>query len=218
MLPESARREYDRMHAKLVAETEDGEVVAANGAVATGKLAQIANGFIYGGEGIMVGATATLVHDEKREWLADIIDNATGPTLLIYEFVEDLKLMRELIPELRVVGSHVNDASNIACIANWNAGRLPFMALHPAAGGHGLNLQGGGADMAWIAPTWSPELWEQTIARIHRSGQTKPVMVRVCVATGTVDEMKLQRVRYKMTAQAAFEKYLADYRHRMEVR
>jgi SNF2 family DNA or RNA helicase len=59
-----------------------------------------------------------------------------------------------------------------------------------------------------MSPTWSPENWEQTIARINRSGQTKQVVVRVCVATGTVDELKLDRVYHKMTAQAAFEAYL----------
>jgi hypothetical protein len=76
------------------------------------------------------------------------------------------------------------------------------------SGGHGLNLQHGGADMAWIAPTWSPELYEQTIARLHRSGQTKPVIVRICVADGTIDEMKLNRVHFKMSAQQAFERFL----------
>jgi SNF2 family DNA or RNA helicase len=82
------------------------------------------------------------------------------------------------------------------------------MALHPASGGHGLNLQHGGADMCWMSPTWSPEYWEQTIARINRSGQKRQVMVRVCVATNTVDELKLSRVYNKMTAQEAFEAYL----------
>ena len=62
--------------------------------------------------------------------------------------------------------------------------------------------------MAWIAPTWNPELWEQTIARLHRSGQIAPVIVRVCLAADTVDEMKLDRVHRKMTAQEAFEAYL----------
>jgi SNF2 family DNA or RNA helicase len=66
--------------------------------------------------------------------------------------------------------------------------------------------------MAWMAPTWSPEMWEQTIARLHRSGQTRSVMVRVCVANGTVDQLKLDRVHFKMTAQAAFEAYLRNFR------
>jgi SNF2 family DNA or RNA helicase len=62
--------------------------------------------------------------------------------------------------------------------------------------------------MAWMSPTWSPEYWEQTIARINRSGQKKQVVVRVCVASNTVDELKLDRVHHKMTAQEAFEAYL----------
>ena len=52
-------------------------------------------------------------------------------------------------------------------------------------------------------------LWQQTIARLYRSGQTSPVMVRVCVANATVDQMKLDRVQLKMSAQAAFERYMA---------
>jgi len=59
-----------------------------------------------------------------------------------------------------------------------------------------------------VSPTWSPELWEQTIARLHRSGQIQPVIVRVCTAADTVDQMKINRVHLKMTAQEAFEDYL----------
>jgi len=62
--------------------------------------------------------------------------------------------------------------------------------------------------MAWISPTWSPENHEQTIARLYRSGQANPVVVRICVAADTVDEMKLDRVHHKISAQAAFERYL----------
>ena len=62
--------------------------------------------------------------------------------------------------------------------------------------------------MAWIGPTWSPEYWEQTIARLHRSGQTEPVVVRVCRALDTIDTVKINRVHFKMRAQEAFEAYL----------
>jgi hypothetical protein len=198
-LPQLARDRYDSMERKLIS----GEVIAASAGVATGKLAQLANGFIYHEDGV-----AEEIHVVKRDWLEDIIENAIGPTLLIYEFIEDLALMQELIPGLNYLGAGVTDLTAKLNIAMWNQGELPFMALHPASGGHGLNLQHGGADMCWLSPTWSPEYWEQTIARINRSGQKKQVMVRVCVATNTVDEMKLSRVYNKMTAQEAFEAYL----------
>jgi SNF2 family DNA or RNA helicase len=207
-LPAAARKQYDDMEAKLIT----GDVIAANAAVATGKLAQIANGFIYDSE------TRTVrLHSEKEQWLRDLIDQGAGPTLLVYEFREDLRLMQHLLPGLLYLGASVSDSDAAIAIAEWNAGRLPFMALHPAAGGHGLNLQAGGADMAWISPTWSPELWEQTIARLHRSGQTRPVIVRVCCAVGTVDQLKLDRVHHKMSAQAAFEEYLRRHHHARSV-
>ena len=202
-LADEARIEYDRMEERLLAEVDDDTVLAASAAVATGKLAQMANGFIYDEDG-----QAHALHAGKFNWLTDLIEEATGPTLLIYEFREDLRVLRNLLPGLPYLGAGVSDKQSAENIRAWNAGELPFMGLHPASGGHGLNLQFGGADMAWIGPTWSPELWEQTIARIARPGQTRPVVVRVCVASRTVDELKLDRVHRKRSAQEAFAAYL----------
>lgn len=203
-LPDDARKKYDDMRHTLSLKTTGAPVLASSAAVATGKLAQLANGFVYDDSG-----ASLRVHDEKRQWLDDIIENATGPTLLIYEYLEDLGIMRLLLgDDLPYLGDGVSDRQADVNISRWNRGELPFMALHPASGGHGLNLQHGGSDMAWMSPTWDPEAWEQTIARLHRSGQDKPVMVRVCVADHTVDELKLDRVHHKMTAQQAFEAWL----------
>jgi len=204
-LPATARQTYQNMQRKLMTGAGDEVVLAGSAAIATGKLAQIANGFIYSNE----DTVALRVHEEKRQWLQDLIDDAAGPTLLVYEYREDLAMMRDLLGEdLPYLGDGVTDLESDAHIAAWNRKELPFMALHPASGGHGLNLQHGGSDMAWISPTWSPEHWEQTIARLHRSGQVQPVIVRVCVAADTVDQMKLDRVHHKMAAQEAFEAYL----------
>jgi SNF2-related domain len=209
-LPPPARITYSDMHRKLFTKVRDRDVLAASAAVATGKLAQIANGFLYAeGTAPEERRLAAGVHDEKRHWLEDLIEDVAGPLLVVYQFIEDLRMIREVVGHCPAIGDGSGDADSI--IKDWNAGKLPILALHPAAGGHGLNLQSGGADMAWISPTWSPEMWEQTIARLHRPGQTRPVMVRVCVANNTVDEMKLDRVHGKMTAQAAFERYLAAH-------
>ena len=62
--------------------------------------------------------------------------------------------------------------------------------------------------MAWLSPSWSAELTEQAIARIYRPGQTQKVTVHVCIAAGTVDEMKRDRVLGKMSAQEAFRRHL----------
>jgi SNF2 family DNA or RNA helicase len=129
--------------------------------------------------------------------------------LLIYEYQEDFLMIHDLVgDDFRYLGAGVSDKQAEQNIRDWNAGKLPLMGLHPASGGHGLNLQHGGADMAWLAPTWNPEWWDQTLARLNRSGQQRQVVVRVCVANRTIDDMKIDRVTHKLSAQSAFERYL----------
>jgi SNF2 family DNA or RNA helicase len=208
-LPSAARHEYDTMEKKLFARGDRDAIVAASAGVATGKLAQAANGFMYDNTKRVVS-----LHDEKREWLQDLISESSEPLLIIYEFIEDLAMIKDVCGDIPYLGAGVSDRDSTKYINAWNTGGLPFMALHPASG---LNLQAGGSDMAWISPCWSPEYWEQTIARLHRSGQNRPVMVRVCVARETVDELKLSRVHDKVTAQSAFEQYLRQ-RHAALIR
>lgn len=207
-LPPGARKEYRRMHGQLFARTEDRSILAATKAAATGKLAQMANGFIYGEDG---NSDATTLHTEKADWLADLVDELDGePLLIVYEFVEDLRMLRELLGDkLPYLGQGVSDKQALQWIEAWNRGELPYLALHPASGGHGLNIQFGGSRQAWISPCWDAELWDQTIARTYRPGQiAEKVTVHVCVAKDTVDEMKLARVYERLSEQAAYEAYL----------
>jgi SNF2 family DNA or RNA helicase len=96
----------------------------------------------------------------------------------------------------------------------WNRRQGQYLVIHPAAAGHGLNLQAGGSRMLWISPPWSAEMWDQTIARLHRPGQADHVMVHVCCATDTIDDAKRARVIDKLSAQAAFEAYLRRWQTR----
>ena len=72
------------------------------------------------------------------------------------------------------------------------------MLVHPASGGHGINLQFGGHELILYGLNWSLELYQQLIGRLRRSGQVAPV-VRVwrLVATGTADEGLLEGLAAK---------------------
>jgi hypothetical protein len=206
-LPDDAHDMYRDMERKLLAKVEHDTVLAASQAIATGKLAQIANGFLYGPGG---NTDVNVVHAEKEAWLRELVESLDGePCLLIYEYLEDLAMIRRLFGDVPYLGAGVSSADALRHVGQWNAGKLPLFALHPASGGHGLNLQHGGSRMAWVSPTWSAELWEQTLGRLYRPGQTAHVMVHVCVATDTVDELKRLRVISKLDSQQAFERYLA---------
>jgi len=204
-LPAEVMARYREMARELFTTAEGRLIEAISPLVATGKLAQMANGFLYD-EG---NEDAVFVHDLKIEWLRELVESLEGePLLIAYEFIEDLRTIQRAFKNVPVLGGPTSAAESARLIAAWNEGKLPLLAFHPAAAGHGLNLQHGGSRMAWLSPSWSAELTQQAIARIYRPGQTRHVTVHVCVATRTVDEMKRDRVLGKMSAQEAFRKHL----------
>jgi hypothetical protein len=207
-LPNAVMASYRTMARELFTMADGRLIEAASPIIATGKLAQMANGFLYdaGNE------DAVFVHDLKIQWLKELVEDLQGePLLIAYEFIEDLRTIQRALKwwwDVPVLGGPTSAAESSRLVDAWNAGKLPLLAFHPAAAGHGLNLQYGGARMAWLSPSWSAELTQQAIARIYRPGQTRHVTVHVCIATRTVDEMKRDRVLGKMSAQEAFRRHL----------
>ena len=70
----------------------------------------------------------------------------------------------------------------------WNRGEIELLLIHPKSAGHGLNLQHGGSRMVFLSLPWSLEEYEQTIGRLHRSGQRHDVWVYVLQTDKTIDE------------------------------
>ena len=204
-LPDAVMATYKTLQRELFAEIEGRAIEAVSPLVATGKCAQLANGFLYG-EG---NEDPAEVHTVKIDWLRELVESLEGePLLVAYEFLEDLRTIRRTFGEVPALGGLTPAGEAKRLVEAWNAGKLPLLAFHPASAGHGINLQFGGSRMAWIAPSWSAELTEQAIARLYRPGQTQHVTIHVCIAAGTVDEMKRDRVLGKMSAQEAFKRHL----------
>jgi hypothetical protein len=204
-LPDAVMATYRTMARELFATIGERSIEAASPLIATGKLSQISNGFLYD-EG---ADDPVAVHTLKIDWLRELVESLDGePLLIAYEFVEDLRTIRRAFGEVPALGGLTPAREAARLVEAWNEGKLPLLAFHPAAASHGLNLQFGGSRMAWLSPSWSAELTEQAIARLYRPGQTRHVTIHVCIAIGTVDEMKRDRVLGKMSAQQAFTRYL----------
>jgi hypothetical protein len=204
-LPDAVMAAYQTMQHELFAAIDERSIEAVSPLVATGKCAQMANGFLYD-EG---NDDPVSVHTVKIDWLRELVESLDGePLLIAYEFIEDLRTIRRAFGAVPALGAPTPAREAQRLIEAWNAGTLPLLAFHPASAGHGLNLQHGGSRIAWLSPSWSAELTEQAIARIYRPGQRQHVTIHVCVAVGTVDEMKRDRVIGKMSAQEAFRRHL----------
>ena len=196
-LSPSEQADYDRMKKEFVLELPGKEITAANAAVLSGKLCQLANGAIYDDFGAM-----TVIHNRKLDALEDIIEAANGkPLLVAYWFQHDLKRIIERLQKLHVPFSRLDSAESIR---RWNKGELPVALIHPASAGHGLNLQSGGSTLVWFGLTWSLELYQQTIARLWRQGQTSAtVVVQHIMVDDSIDERILQALQAKDRTQSA---------------
>lgn len=196
-LSEDEEQLYEELKSDFILGLPEGEITAANAASLTGKLSQLANGAIYDDEGNIIE-----FHDRKLDALEDIIESANGkPLLVAYWFKHDLTRISERLRKLHIPFSKLDDA---ASIRRWNNGELPVALIHPASAGHGLNLQSGGSAIVWFGLTWSLELYQQTIARLWRQGQTsETVVVQHIVTKGTIDERIMKALSKKEHTQTA---------------
>jgi len=182
--PPALRKKYDdfaREHVleALSAAGESGEISAANAAALTNKLLQFANGAVYD-----ENRNVHEIHALKLDVLEEIIEGAQGrPVLVAYTFIHDLN---RILARFKKYGPrHIKEKGIVDA---WNAGEVPILLMHPASGGHGLNLQKGGSLAVWFGQTWSLELYQQFNARLDRQGQTDVVVINHIVAPGTIDD------------------------------
>lgn len=164
-------------------------VVAENQAVLTSKLMQFASGTLYTSDpdDPSTKGAYQVIHDSKLEMAEYLVRNNGGePMLLAYHFKSDCE---QLLARFKKAGIDARkfDGSR-SMVRDWNAKKIQVMLLHPAAAGHGLNLQHGGADLIWYTLPFSLEHWIQTNGRVFRTGQTKPVTIYRLITKGTQDE------------------------------
>lgn len=182
---------YDKFREDMVAKIKDTEIDAANAAVLSGKLLQMANGAVYDEE-----KNSLHIHDRKLDALEDLFEGANGkPVLIAYWYQHDAERIKARFP--------VREIKTSKDIEDWNAGKISAAIIHPASAGHGLNLQSGGSTLIWFGLTWSLELYQQTNARLHRQGQTDTVVIHHIIAIGTIDEQVMKALRKKEKTQDA---------------
>lgn len=197
-LPLAARKVYDELEKDLIAAIENGEVVAANSAVASGKCRQVASGGVYLSPDVteLIKPKKSerewaLLHHEKTDALVDLVEELQGsPILVAYDFGHDLERIREKFnADVPFIGGGVSLKRSKELEQQWNAGKLPYLFAHPSSIAHGLNLQEAGHHVAWYTLTWNYEDYDQFIKRVLRQGNTSErVFVHHFLARDTIDE------------------------------
>jgi SNF2 family DNA or RNA helicase len=184
------RAPYEKMKKDYVVEFKNKEITAISAAVVTGKLQQMASGFIYQTETTPSNTPGRMNVTQTPLWFShhkfDLLDellqeNQRANTIIVYNYIEELAELKRRYPNAQTI-------NDFRAIERWNDGKIELLLIHPKSAGHGLNLQHGGSKMVFISLPWSLELYEQTVGRLHRSGQKHDVWVYLLLTNKTIDQ------------------------------
>jgi SNF2 family DNA or RNA helicase len=182
--------EYNTMKKDFVVQFGESQIAAINAAVVTGKLQQMASGFVYDTTSVASDAPGKFAVTQTPIWFSKhkfdelenlLNENQRANTIIAYTYKEELA-------ELQRRFKFAVTLDQPRAIERWNKGEVELLLVHPKSAGHGLNLQHGGCRMVFLSLPWSLELFEQTVGRLHRSGQQHDVWVYVMLTNKTVDE------------------------------
>lgn len=201
-LTQKVKANYRAFKREKVLSVQDDNILAANAGVLCQMLLQMTSGEIYVKDDSGKNVRTDILHDEKLKALDDLIESANGqPVLVFYYFQHEEARIRSHLQDQKL---EVMTLSEDGSIEAWNSGNLDVLMLHPASGGHGLNLQQGGHIAVWYTlPNWNLELYQQANARIYRQGQKQPVTIYRLIADSSIDEDMAMALEQKDVTQKA---------------
>lgn len=196
MTEDEFKRYKNFMKTNVLDLSNGDQIEAANAAVLSAKLSQMASGAIYTDAKTH---TYEQIHDHKLEMCEYIINNTDSPVIIAYHFKSDMDMLMKYLPEHDIEPVIFDGSPEME--QAWNQKQYPVMLIQPASCGFGLNFQDGGHTLIWYTIPWSLEEYEQTNARIYRQGQTEPCIIHHVMTQGTIDSRILRAVNTKSTSQ-----------------
>lgn len=177
------QRAYRDMVDTFIAQLEDGVVTAQNGAVKVLRLMQITGGWATGEDSAPVQTDTA-----KVDTLADMLADLQEPVVVFGRFRTDLDNVRAATE--RAGGTYYELSGRADDYMAWRnsagAAHPEVIAVQIQAGGAGIDLTR--ARIAFYYSTGHSLLdYDQSLARVHRPGQTRPVVYYHLLAQGTVD-------------------------------
>jgi len=188
-LPAEARKQYKTLEKELLLEIERSEIVALNAAVLMNKLLQVVGGAVYDLE-----RNIQIIHTAKVDALVKLVKSLKGePLLVLVSYKHESARILKALPQARMF--HEDD------LDEWCEGKIPVWVADARSLSHGLDrLQHGGSKLCWFTLTWG-EAYQQTNARLVRTGQEKPTTVYRLLVPGTADDAVVEALREKSDTQ-----------------
>lgn len=198
MHPEQ-KRHYKSLKDTFMTQLDNGEVVSVKiAATCLLRLQQITCGVLPPSE---EGGKPSLIANPRMDALLDLLEQRPGKAIIWARFNEDIRLIKNQLGDKAVTYFGETSAADrekaVALFLDPNSG-VDYFVSNPAAGGTGLNLQGGGCrtNVYYSNSFSSLDRW-QSEDRTHRIGMQGTVTYFDLVCVGSPDRKILANLRAK---------------------
>lgn len=191
-LSTQARQAYAEMWAELCAKVEEGEITAQNGAVAFLRLQQITSGI-----GRLDDGRTTRIDYGKELLLKELLEDLDPreKVVVFCQFRDDIDSVKaacEAVPGRLWGEISGTSKSGLTTQATYNE-ECNTLAVQLQSGGTGIDLTAA-RYCVYFTPGLSLANYEQSLKRVHRPGQERPVFFLHLNARGTVDTELYERL------------------------
>lgn len=190
-LPAEAKAAYKKLEKELLIQLEKSDVVALSAATLVMKLLQITSGSVYGDERVV-----NHLHSAKIDALKKLRKkHGKEPMLILTAFKHEAARVLAEIP-----GARMFDEKDIPA---WQRGEIHTWVSMPQSLSHGIDgLQVSGRIAVWMTLTYSSETYQQTNARLVRTGQSCNTLIYRMICKDTVDDAVCEALRVKGDTQS----------------
>ena len=175
-LPVKVMKQYKALEKNLVIQIAEQTVDAQSAATLVNKLQQFTAGTVYDEDGESVG-----LHTAKHKHLYSILSKSKGkPVLVLTRYKSEMQALLEAFPQAKQFDEKR--------MSDWRAGKIPCWIANPASLSHGIDgIQDSCSTIVWMSLTYSLEQYEQTNARILRTGQKSTPSIYRILGVDTID-------------------------------
>jgi len=174
------RRTYDTLVDEFRLLLEDGSSSPIKREASLTKMRQAVGGGVYIDGGYVETGRSKV--DALEELLEEI--GPAEPVVIWAEYRSEIDRLRAVTGGEVLDGRTSHDAESI--VRRFQAGEIRRLICHPQAAGHGITLTRS-CYAIYFSLSFSRELFDQSRARLDRSGQTRPVTNYILCADRTID-------------------------------
>jgi len=196
-LSPAARKAYRQLEAELLADLGTGVVTANNALVRLLRLQQLASGYLVEDDTNRFHRLDT----GKQDLLSDLLEDAGGEPFVVFcRFKPDLAAVRDICEKRRLRYGELSGTAK--------DGLNERGEMSPSIDVLGCQIQSGGVGIdltraryaVYYSLGFSLAEFEQSLARLHRPGQTRPVCYYHLIAERTVDRRIYAALRARKDA------------------